>query len=521
MSPPTSPVRAAGSRHALSMRVPGPLRRSPKLPVFATSAEDPHRATSPLSMDEDDDNPFARPRQQPREIVSQTVIPTSQIFERTLSGPFSPPRASTSAVTLSPKTRRKWGRARSGTVVQSSQMFENSFKRSPARRGLATPKTSQLQRPIHVGKVLSPTVVPGTPSPMKIAHPASRKRKHPVPTIGDDDDIISPFANPFMDALVGEGDVPLVADGIVPSSQSQSEDEFKEELRGAEEAAAFIPTSQTQMERDLVTATPSAFRRIAKGRQSMLVVLLLPTMPILTTHSCSASRVGKGVKATGAREQRTPSKRQTPKRLTPAKYLTPKTHRCLFFPTTPQGAVSTPTGSIFDLYTSPPRMLSSSSQSQPRSDDSEVDRMLRSMPSPLRAFKDMFDEERASISPRSMRLAVMAEEDSVTEDEDEALPVVHSPAARQRHGRSISRSPRKVHGLRALPAPSPVRASRSDDGALEGLPAGFSFSQSGASLEEGAERVETMEAVRGFLEMFDGATDGEGSWPADFPLELR
>ena len=121
---------------------------------------------------------------------------------------------------------------------------------------------------------------------------------------------------------------------------------------------------------------------------------------------------------------------------------------------------------------------------------SEVYRILRPMPLPLKLLNGMFDEECVSPSPHSVQLTTVAdaaEENSATKNEDEALPVVNSPAALRRRGMSINHSQRRTHRLRVMRAPLPVRTSSRDEGALAGLPADCSFSKSGASVEEGTE----------------------------------
>lgn len=279
--PPSSPIRAGGARAVLQLRSPGRI----DLSTPSDGVEPTERASSPVEPGEESISGCVVRRQR-TDLASQTVVPTSQVYEHSLHLPLSPSRAASSRAVLSPMAsklttspmqQRPFIRQRSSTVVPSSQVFEHAFKLSPMRKPISgVSRSSPLRRAANIAVVTSPTVVPGTPTPAKMKRPHSTWHKRALPMLMDIDNNLPAPANTFLEALVGGRPAPLLNPSFMQSSQSQSEDEVGDELDSTRVAVAHsgqpptpIQTSQTQFERDLVAATPSAFRHIAKGKQAL------------------------------------------------------------------------------------------------------------------------------------------------------------------------------------------------------------------------------------------------------------
>lgn len=184
-------------------------------------------------------------------------------------------------------------------------------------------------------------------------------------------------------------------------------------------------------------------------------------------------------------------------------HLTPKARRRV---QVVSGSVrASPTQSTFAIWTSPPQMLSSSSEYLPHSNDPEVERMMEHMPTPLREFKEMFNDP-APISPLAARLAAAVdEEDSVTEDDDDEPLLPSRILTARKSRRSTSRSPRTQRVVRSSAASSPARGN----GAFGSFPFDFSYPLQGGSFDENASRVDTLDAVNGFLEVFNHAPEDD------------
>jgi hypothetical protein len=195
--------------------------------------------TSPVHPGDDDENPFTAHRQDTK-LISQTLIPTSQTGEMSLAKLRSPGKPLSSLA--SPTTGRLWRKSTSRTIVPSSQMWENSLKISPARPRISVEmRNSPSKKETCFENWAEPatTVVPSSQTPSK----------HPLLALSGKDHVI--LADEVAPSSISPPRNGNHKDNAIPTSQSQSEEEFADMK---DSLPALVPSSQTQPESDWVVS---------------------------------------------------------------------------------------------------------------------------------------------------------------------------------------------------------------------------------------------------------------------------